>query len=221
MKIKSSFKDYYDYVAHAYGGGDPKILYIREQVPVTRHVIESNTNWIMHQPYYIPNSEFSWLVVNGACYTLMSIVDPETGKKSPPKFFTQENFGEYVESIKNSRYYFRKLDIKNDRYQGVKSAIVTNLSRHLRQPVFIIKSYSACKDPNKHIFEVDSRIPILQHYQFHKYFSPEQLYQEIAYYISNTMHESPDLVVHDNMTNKEKILQHGFDLQTSFRHPTK
>lgn len=221
MKIKSSFKDYYDYVAHAYGGGDPKVLYIREMIEKTRHVIECKTNWIMHQPYYIPNSEFSWLVVNGACYTLMSLVDPETGKRSTPKFFTNENFGEYLASMKSSRYYFSRKEIDESRYRGVKSNIVTVLSRQIKQPVFIIKSYSACKNPNQHIFEIDSRIPILQNYQFHKYFSPEQLYQEIAYYISNQMHDSPDLVVHDNMTDKEKIQQHGFDLKTSFRHPTK
>ena len=221
MKIKSSFKDYYDYVAHAYGGGDPKILYVRERISETRQVVTCKTNWIMHQPLFIPNSEFSWLVVNGACYTLMSIVDPETGKRSPPKVFTQENFGDYLQSIKPSRYYFPSKEIKHERYQGVKSAIVTELSRQLKQPVFIIKSYTMCRNPDQHIFEVDSRIPILQHYQFHKYFNPEQLYQEIAYYISNQMNESPDLVVLDNMTDKEKIQQHGFDLKTSFRHPVK
>ena len=29
MKIKSNFKDYYDYIAHLYGGGDPKVTYPR------------------------------------------------------------------------------------------------------------------------------------------------------------------------------------------------
>ena len=65
---------------------------------------------------------------------------------------------------------------------------------------------------------IDKNIPILQEYGINHYIQPEQLYQDIAYYVSNKMVTSPDLEVHDNMTDKEKIVQHGFDLKQSFRH---
>ncbi len=32
MKIKSPLVDYYDHVGNAYGGGDPKIVYVRNRV---------------------------------------------------------------------------------------------------------------------------------------------------------------------------------------------
>lgn len=218
MKIKSSFKDYYDYVAHMYGGGDPKIFYMREKITDTRHAIQGRVNWCAHIPIGIPFSEFSWLVVNGAIYTLLSIVDPVTGIRRAPKFFTRENFEDYVREVKPSRYYFNYYKSDNCWQQGVKSSAATLLSRRLNQPVFIVKSFVVDYKNNTSTFEVDSKIPILCDYGFHKYFNPEQLYQEIAYYISNQMHESPDLVVHDNMSDTEKVVQHGFDLKSSFRH---
>ena len=32
MRIISKFRDYYDSIAHIYGGGDPKIVYVRDDI---------------------------------------------------------------------------------------------------------------------------------------------------------------------------------------------
>ena len=32
MKIKSRWRDYYDFVEHLYGGGDPRVVYVRDKI---------------------------------------------------------------------------------------------------------------------------------------------------------------------------------------------
>ena len=86
--------------------------------------------------------------------------------------------------------------------------------------MFIVHRFDhnwSTKPPTTRII-IDKNIPILQEYGVNNYIQPEQLYQDIAYYVSNKMVTSPDLEVHDNMSDKEKIAQHGFDLKQSFRH---
>ena len=68
------------------------------------------------------------------------------------------------------------------------------------------------------LFAISERIPNLSTFGFASVVSAPQMYQNIAYFMANTVNESPDLVVHDNMSNREKIQQHGFDLKQSFRH---
>ena len=43
------------------------------------------------------------------------------------------------------------------------------------------------------------------------------MYQEISYFIGNTMNESPDIKPPVEISNKDKISKAGFDLKNSFR----
>jgi hypothetical protein len=45
----------------------------------------------------------------------------------------------------------------------------------------------------------------------------KQIYQEIEMWLTNHNNK----VVESNITDKEKIVSHGFDKKTSFRHPIK
>jgi hypothetical protein len=217
MKIKSRFKDYYDYIAHLYGGGDERVTYVRDRIPedltsVTFARDEIKHNLVLYEPRVrLGKGSISWLVVNGKVYTLFTERNDDYSNK-PTKLLTQENFGGREGEL------FQYASLNWPKYQGFESHWAEAISRKIKQPVFVIDHYSYGYSSGTTTFVIEENIPILQNFHFAKYASPEQLYQEIAYYISNKMVDSPDLVVNNNMTDKEKIVQHGFDYRQSFRH---
>ncbi len=102
-----------------------------------------------------------------------------------------------------------------------RSNSLIKLSRLLKQPVFIAPSF---KEYPKGIHSESTivtfaslEIPMLSKYGFTSVLSPEQAYQELDYFIGNLMNESPDLDPPVEVSDKDKIVQHGFDLKTSFR----
>jgi kynurenine formamidase len=48
-------------------------------------------------------------------------------------------------------------------------------------------------------------------------YDAQQLYQDLSYFLGNQMHENPDTKPPVNISDKDRIAQHGFD-QQSFRH---
>lgn len=60
--------------------------------------------------------------------------------------------------------------------------------------------------------------PNLQSFGLQHWIDPYQLYQEVATWFSDGKFDSDPP---DNQTDKDKILAHGLDLKTSFRHPIK
>lgn len=217
MHIKSRFKDYYDYVAHAYGGGDKRVTYVRERIPTELTSVTFGRDEIkfgMDIPdlnVRLFKGRISWLVVNGKVYTLF-VERNDDHSYEPPKLITEENFGGRTAEL------FQYANLRWERYQNRDSVWAAEISRRIKQPVFVIDSFHYGWTSGTTTFDIQENIPILQNLQFTKFYGPEQLYQEIAYYISNKMVDSPDLVVNNNMTDKEKIVQHGFDYKQSFRH---
>lgn len=217
MKIKSRFKDYYDYVAHAYGGGDQRITYVRDRIPeeLTTVVFTRNEvkhNLVMPAPSVrLGRGSVSWLVVNGKIYTLFTEYN-EDYSRHPAKLLTKDNFDG------REGHLFQFSSLNWEKYQGFESPWAEAISRKIKQPVFVVKDYYRGWTTDTTTFIIEDNIPILQNFHFASFYSPEQLYQEIAYYVSNRMVDSPDIVVNNNMTDKEKILQHGFDVKQSFRH---
>ncbi len=61
-------------------------------------------------------------------------------------------------------------------------------------------------------------VPILKDIGFNHVQSPEQTYQDISYYMANVLRENPDVVPPVKIADKDRIVQHGFDLKQSFRH---
>jgi hypothetical protein len=49
-------------------------------------------------------------------------------------------------------------------------------------------------------------------------YSPEQIYQEISQFISNVMVENADILPPVEISDKDKIVGHGFDIKQSFRN---
>jgi len=81
MKIISKYKDYYDYVAHQYGGGDEKIVYVRNGIDIDNGVVyidepswkfgDSDMPYLpdwRYEEYETLGAEFKLLVVNGIIF---------------------------------------------------------------------------------------------------------------------------------------------------------
>lgn len=216
MIIKSKFKDYYDYVAHQYGGGDPKCIYSRNRV-VNREVfggtsiagtLELTQKNIVSLPYpcYGESVRYKWLAVCGKYYLLVShtVMD---GFTKPQWKLAVKN---YDHEPPLSGYFTRRTahDVI-----GQFSPYLVELSRKINAPVFTFdKSFRS-----ENVI-IDGELPILATLGFTCVMDAEQLYQEIAYFLSNVIKESPDMSPPSKMTDKEKISQHGFDLKKSFRH---
>ena len=225
MKIKSRFKDYYDYVAHAYGGGDERVTYVREPLPDTLTSVTLPDFVDLPTPGLSETkTRTKHLVINGRVYTLVALVDQHQApyQLGPYRLFNEDNFDNDEVISLGVRYRWRINEgwgsLKWERYFGQENAVALNLSKAIKQPVFLVNSYHKNWTSKSTHFEINPHIPILREYGINHYIQPEQLYQEIAYFMSNKMVDSPDLVVHNNMTDKEKIVQHGFDLKQSFRH---
>lgn len=207
MIIKSKFKDYYDHVAFAYGGGDPKVVYDRKPIELDKYCSLPPLPKLPH--ISLPNtthSTFGWVCVVGKLY-LIVFADP----LDKGILFSREKHSHLVDGQSyNNRFYFSRIGISSiDEYTtGFENKEALKICREIKTPVFL---YSQ----NTHIME---SIPKLGEMGFASVMPPEQMYQDIAYFMGNTINESPDMLPPTTMTDKERVLQHGFDTKISFRH---
>ncbi len=97
---------------------------------------------------------------------------------------------------------------------GVSSKNILELTKKVGTPVYLIEMSSCYK---KEVY-IQSEIPNLGELGVASFYPAEQLYQDLAYFIGNTMKDSPDTagpVVIDDLT---RLQQYGFDKKVSFRH---
>lgn len=219
MKISSPFKDYYDYVSHQYGGGDPSILYLRNRLapmqslsgsyyPSTINVEQKNVRKLPYADNYVT---FRWLAVCGKYYLLTRNITPHT-VMLPWRILNEREHSETWKCLTKRVWHRQKLTPGTYWVDDFQEELV-ELSRKVNAPVFTFNSSRTSND-----ITVDSEIPVLSKFDFHRYYSAEQLYQNLSYFMGNQIKESPDLAPKTNMTDKEKITQHGFDIKQSFRH---
>lgn len=207
MKIKSKFKDYYDYVAHIYGGGDPNIVYARDkfknsefeifQIPFNKDI------WPL--PHNIINYSYNlkWVIVAGKYYLIVSPLN-------------QDVWTVYTPEHPISKYFINsKLN-----YTGEFNLHLVELSRMLNAPIFTIRRSHHNWQTKKTWLDIDTNVPNLGNLGVGSIIQPEQMYQDLSYFLGNVINISPDMMPEPDpaMTNKERILSHGFDVKTSFRH---
>lgn len=224
MIIKSRFRDYYDHVSHLYGGGDPNVIYLRDRLVDMKHGLHKKLEVdfpekknLRKSPYIDMKSafygyNFKWLVVTG-CYYL--ILEPMNAIESGYKIFNEKNFPSVWNSYKNRviPFYMRE---SFDFTDHTPDQTLINLSKKIGQPVFTIPSFFIPSSPD--IIGIDAEIPNLGELGMASVVSPQTMYQDIAYFIGNTIKDSPDMMPPTKMTDLEKVEQHGFDKRVSFRH---
>jgi hypothetical protein len=234
MKIQSRFRDYYDYVAHIYGGGDPKNTYVRdiivpdrvtplgEKFEETAEFREPEFELWVPGDYQLADGsvqQFFGISIAGKVYIVTRVHNVGTWS------YTNNRYeGDHTEPWKIATYGdLSKRQIRAYRQSlpsgrepdhvircGVPSPEAGALSKRLKAPVF--------KFDNHYSTRVYGRCPLLSEYGIPPVLEPEQAYQEISMFLMSVVNESPDSMPRAEMTNVQKVESHGFDKRISFRH---
>lgn len=215
-------------MAHMYGGGDPKVLYLRNRLgKMERFATDSHVENITIEQKGMPeshsdeihrkwNHNTKWLAINGKMYLILSkfSMHPEPPLEPNWTVLNEERHPEiwaYLHSTRARSWSQRGKGAVQ--YIGREIPEVLALSRQVNAPVFTFTSSFRNNKVN-----VDGNVPILSTMGIPALIPAEQLYQDIAYFLGNTMKGSPDLMPATAQTDKEKILSAGFDIKASFRH---
>lgn len=237
MKIKSNFKDYYDFVAHQYGGGDPNIVY-------ARHIVEAkdeSPSWPARN-YDLPSrfdnrlrrlrrnfevsrkldgveTPISWrmLVIMGKPYVAWARELPN----HYTNYYSEEDCQEAPwtflplgqEIVGPTRYAVKlRMPDVHGFTQGVEDPDLMEITKLVKQPVFeIVLGYYGGS-------EVLARIPVLKDVNFGSIIEPYTMYQELSMFMGSRMAENPDMMPKSPLSDMEKVDSHGFDRKQSFRH---
>jgi hypothetical protein len=210
MIIQSSFRDYYDFVAKLYRGGDPKIVYVRNEMKKNLEIEVTNCPFVDLYGYETTKErmehEYAYLVVAGKLYLL-----------SRPRY-TEKNFvivspDQVLKDKSKLRFWSRQCSITF----GKEHQFLIDLSIKIQSPVFIINTVQRNRD-NKSLIFINKHCPRLDLLGMASLISPYQMYQDLSYFIGNTMKVPPDTAPPVQLSNRERIIKAGFDLVTSFRH---
>lgn len=204
MKIISKFKDYYDYLTGIYGI-DEKVVYVRQMTtsggkPELIHFSSTND-------CYWPNFgkfevKLSVLYVLGVKYVFC-------------EYKGKIYYGEEIESILDKKDIYNISELKTT-YKNAVFGISefwrstpaihlskTDLNDKYNCPIIIGPLYDS---PDQRYLN-----PRLSDYEFGRIIDPTTMYYNLSTFLAR------EKVIEDKMSDKEKIVSHGFDLKTSFR----
>lgn len=221
MKIKSRFKDYYDYVEHANGGGDPLCVYMRDKIR--------------------PDVRAAYGTQHEMCEALLEIEGLPSIPRSRHLKDADGNDTDVVVSYKGLMVAGRCFRIRQDLIPFKASAVVLRAEKivkdwhiapdewnNFRQGQALNVYVPACIEVGHPVFLYDDKGPYYNRHTVYghtpklgplglaQYISAEQLYQEIAFFISNVL--KPIEVASAPLPDIQKVDSHGFDRKVSFRH---
>lgn len=247
MKIISPFKDYYDYVSMIYGVDPLHVYHrpVTISTPVDSVISVDDCVRFTHNPltygWYYPKevlerlrSRFYFHHVSFCGHLIIVIEDNNTSKCFIPKtdnemfeFVDQELTKKELDNLSSQSYRYRHsfltrfsrnkpITFYDFDWQPNKKLI--HLSKRLNQPVFFMPEYAKSdkKLSYREIFN-NNRTPLLAQLGFPSVLSPEIAYQMIDHFVSNVLSENADMQPPVEVSDKDKIKQHGFDLKHSFR----
>lgn len=213
MKIITKIKDYYDYVGKIYGEDD-KITYNRLDLTKDEYhdfkvktTIPKSAQKLENIRTYIQGKHIHQLIICGFVYT----VEKETYTNEPYKLVSPE-FLEKIREESNLRSFYESKDVKHY-YNGEFLEEAKTFCKLVGQPVIVYTG----RDHDDNL-SFSRRIPNLGEAGISTEYSPEQMFQMIQQFISNEIRENPDTQPPVEVEDKYKIIGHGFDLKTSFRH---
>jgi hypothetical protein len=234
MVIKSPFRDYYDFVAHQYGGGDPRIVYPRQRIiplPETCIYMEVE-NFLLRDPsrdwfYKLKNKKkmnYMYLVIAGKAY-LLGKPAPETGTKIDISTWKSDyDLASYqLQPLEQkweqaNRWLF---EVNSNKYGiefGKEHQFLVDLCRKINAPVFVISRVEYTNKPQVARVTICGQCPVLSRLGIPALISAQQIYQDLAMFVGNKMKDPPDTQPPVALSNKSKIVKAGFDLIQSFRH---
>lgn len=249
MKIKSNFKDYYDYVEYLSSpeGGDPSVTYRRfrlgdpkesgygyeqssyEAFKVLPRVPDPLPKWIDKERGFDSKDVFPlvfrWCAVCDKFYLLVADAKP-SDNYDPNYYEGYKNFKLATETHPvwqytsyPGPYLFGDLGLtKRDKiswgkFVGIKSDGAVKLCKEFGTPAILVKPSTYGDYPAK----VSRILPNLGALGFASIIPADRMYQEIAMFVGNILRDSPDLAPPATVSDKERLVQRGFDLKSSFR----
>lgn len=230
MKIISKFKDYYDYVEYLYSqeGGDPNNTYVRKDIESSD---KFNVEWftieakgeIPPKPlpkvdrYWGKNPEpfpwtYKWCSVCGKLYLLVKGGSELSSTKY--KLITETHPSLGLVYSRSSRNRYKEPTIEE--LIRVPNSTCVEISKKLQIPVFILEDpyYKNLRKPF-HV-TLSRTVPNLGELGFASLISAEQMYQEIAMFLSS-LKETPDSCPPVKVSDKDRLTQRGHDAKVSFR----
>jgi len=234
MYIISKKKDYYDGVAGTVGI-DKTIIFSRETIEIDDNkkfpdFINSNKrNWkelreypISSLGYYHINNEFckkyddySYFII-GFCGKLY--VGWKLYKMVENNLVTTITYdSEFMLSILKPRGFNLSNGLLDD-IKFIENHVVLDVFRKYNSPIFVYDndfertSIGKYRHRKNEVFIVN---PILISYEFYKVFDSFQAFQEISMFISGVLGNKEKEII--QVSDKNKIEQHGFDYKWSFR----
>lgn len=234
MLIISKFNDYYDGVVSSVGI-DKTIVFNREQKIIERSNIDF-PKLLVYEPYknrYKSNNPFQYL----NRYTYRLETDTDYIKIDPfvigfcGKYFigwTKEikegnniekiityniEDEDIVDKIKNKSYIF-KLESFHDVVHKIKTMDDMTLFRDYKTPIFVVDYTVERKGDDKFIIN-----PSLKEYEFYKIYDSFTAFQEIQMFLTGVLGNNEKEI--EEIDDKHKIEQHGFDYKWSFRKEPK
>lgn len=235
MKIRSDFKDYYDYVAKKYGAGDEDdIVYNRTRiVPLTTPDYKGATPMdcpkiITPDPIYFPSpkktpiekgttsvqtTNYALIVFCNRLLLAYRVVETSVG-------YMQHDPRYYSRVISDWRVFSDQQQYNQKVAAEYGSEYAANWAEKLcfteGHPVMmVLRGYDGYRS-SAFTLHLESRPPNLGQMGMHRILTAEQAYQELAMFIGRMQFDPSK--PKDTMTSKEKIVSHGFDLKQSFRH---
>lgn len=207
MKIIAKEKDYYDYLQGVYGV-DEKLVYDRRN----GHAL---------QFFEKKNGKVFYVFVNGKSYCAVYYngkfrYDFESIVKTYEEYLVIRNLNSNCWSSSWSIDLWSQLnsfDWKlgnqiSKRVEDLIKPINSDINKKLRQPVLVSEK--------KYPKENQAHIPLtLKQFDFGGKLNAQDVYIEISNFLGWCADNPP---IPDKQTDKEKVLSHGFDLKTSFRH---
>lgn len=216
MKLLTKYKDFYDYLVGIYGE-DEKLVY-------DRRVFRPHRIADLFLSLEDENTRLFTFAINGKLYRIVHYL----GKF----YYTPEELVElralYEKNNKTTRrrysYFMDRSGFASSGFTSLKKAqeffsdpknTATDVNMRLRQPVLL--TYNMLR--GSEFFDEKTKthwvVPILSEFPITKYLPAEEVYKEISELLG-WLNDHPEIP--NTQTNDEKIVTHGFDPKTSFRH---
>ena len=133
--------------------------------------------------------------------------------------FNKEKHAHLIKESKFGSYFYKRdLDrINGYTFHNVFNQEFVEISKKINAPVFVVEYYGFPQGSKNKFVGIGKKVPNLGELGLASIYPAEQLYQDIDYFLTNTIKDSPDTMPPVSMTDKEKIESHGFDNKVSFR----
>lgn len=216
MRIISSWKDYYDIGMQF--GLDSGVTWVRE-TEEAKALPGLSSDWFYEYRLGSKNYCVAYLALCGKIHPIHGEEGGIYTKPNPDLFSNSyegavERFEKFKnEKVRNPENPYEGYFLKKFKYEIEAFIAKPCHDLHLLYDCPVLLFSEKCIDRRRQI--TVTKCPVLRDLGFQRVKDPYTLFQEIETYISNNMCQKQNPMV--VLSDKSKIIKHGFDYKTSFR----